>query len=154
MNKILALVVFSLLAQSQAFAGPSVTSGSGNPASNACEKLGGKSDLVADSDGNQSSMCKFGTAVIEEWLLFQTVAYDRKSNALTAFFKNTENKFAGNTENFCLALGGSVLKLQRVSAKGSYRLCRFQDGSLMEVNTLFAGPRAEANAKLVKVLTK
>lgn len=59
------LAAIGLVAVPSAFAAP-------NPASVFCEKLGGKTEMVTQSNGGQIGLCVFENGnVYEEWTLFR-----------------------------------------------------------------------------------
>jgi putative hemolysin len=152
MKNLITLSILSLVLGSSAFAGPSVTSGTGNPAAVLCVKASGQYLITTDANGNQSGVCAFGEAAIEGWALFHAVRNNQDMMAVQALLNNQTPTFAGKPAAYCKAVGGTVYQ----NALGSKKItmCEFEDGSAIEVKTLFAGANSLANEKLVNLLTK
>lgn len=127
--------------------GTSSGSGIPNPASTACVKAGGSLLSFAEGSwhGSQWGICSFAdNAMIGDWTLLGALQGE-KSIAVTSFLAGAWEPAEGPIEGWaalrCEARGGKVMKMvDRLKPSVNFQTCHFEDGSQIEVWTLFAGP--------------
>ncbi len=134
-----------------------------NPASFTCKGLKGKSVAYVDDSGDTVTFCSFGQALVEEWTLWKQIHETVKPAATQAFLHNPENpgtwiNSPGVSSRYCEFLVGKVIRLSTpkvngIGGNGLLDACRFEDGSMMEVETFYRGPNDKKwNSKLTEAL--
>ncbi len=144
--------------------GGSSTVGPANPAAIMCVRVGGK-NISMESEAGALSFCQVGEAFIGNWTLFDAfhAKYFNDENieqsaAVSAYLSKSESeKILGTiaespsieqATSLCMQLGGYVIT-PLPTKKSLLLACRFSDNSIIELMTLFRGPKAKGN----KVLT-
>jgi putative hemolysin len=158
----LALSILITMASALSWAGPSITAGTGNPAAVLCRDLGGQS-INLKNKGGEFALCQFGEGGrIEQWTLFSQLN-GHPQQAVAAFLSPAERTIARKNNGgavgmanpasvYCGQAGGN---LEIATSKtGEVGLCVFPDHSSIEEWSLFLGPTAEVNAKLVEILNR
>ncbi len=149
------LLAIIALQNASALTGSEGTGGVGNPASIFCVSKSGKHEVVTENAG-QFSLCRIGTAAIEEW----TLLYSVKDQTIAAqvFMQHPTPTPVGLcdaqhlAECYCREVGGALKVVNDLEQK-EVKLCRFSDNSIIETTTLFLGPDHESNLILVEILT-
>ncbi len=137
--------------------GGSGTVGPGNPAAITCQQVGGKDLVIEDQNGNQSSLCAVGQAMIETWTLYREVKIQEQQQAIQVFLSHPEAKQFGSAhqaKEYCKYVGGQSEDAKALLTNQMINLCNFPDGSQIEAITLWRGPQAESNQNFVTLLNK
>lgn len=129
--------VFAFLAPVALFC--SVTQAAPNPSVVKCVKLGGKSFNVSSEMG-EMGLCKLDSAMICNWTIFRHLN-GRTQKAVEAY-KN------GFTD--CGLAGGQIESV--TGRKGPMKLCKFDDNSRIEEQTMVRGLQDPSNVKLNEIL--
>ena len=129
-----------------------------NPAAQFCVTVGGQQRTIVSQAG-ESALCDLDTGSIEAWTLFR-YANGAASQAVQAYLDHpapsTVEANEANEGNeagaaYCAQVAGT--SVHQVARDGSaVALCHFEDRSVIEQQTLFAGPQGAGHARLNAVL--
>ena len=131
--------------------------GLANPSAKFCVDNGGKIEMYTNEAG-QGGFCNVGGGIIEEWTLYRYLndPAQTKTKAVSIFLSHPTievspgNGGANPASLYCLKVGGANPGYQ--SPEGAVGVCVFPDRSAIEEWTLFRGPDASSNEKLLKLL--
>lgn len=131
--------------------------GIANPAATYCIEHGGKLENYSSSKGD-GGFCRFDSALIEEWTLYNAKHSDGGAlkDAVRAYLNpgntdiNIGNGGANPASLYCASMGGNTVIY--TSQRGESGMCEFPDRSTIEEWTLYTGPNASRNAKLTELL--
>ncbi len=118
----------------------SVQSFASNPLIHACNQTGGQFHALQIGD-DQVGFCKYGSALIDSLSVLDITSGQRTSTAAALAL----------SEGSDCADSGEFLAVQDLEGI-AFSICRFDDGSAIEVNTLQSGANSSGNAKLVHAL--
>jgi len=117
-----------------------VSAGIANPASVNCGKLGGKTEIKKDAQGNEYGMCTFtdGTSC-DEWALF-------RNEGCKPFTPTTQAAvgLANPASVNCGKVGATSVIMNNPDGS-QYGMCKFPDGTVCEEWALFRGEGCKPN---------
>jgi len=111
-----------------------------NPQIRACRLTEGTFHVVALEE-DQFGFCEYGSAMMDSYSIFDSILESTQSLAVEAFLDSSE----------CTEAQGYVARGTDLEGK-NFDICKFSDGSMIENETLEAGPQAGSNAQLMKAL--
>jgi hypothetical protein len=118
------------------------------PYARECRFAGGIQWLVSIQTQFDTPLCLFGSAAIGAEELAQYKWGNGLAYSLKTFKHQTTPR---NPAGMCDAVGAAYWTA--IDTDGTqWELCKFLDGSVIEINTLAGGVNAPANAKLVRAL--
>ncbi len=120
------------------------------PAARNCRISGGQLWVLNTGAVDELEVCIFGAAMISSDSLYNFTVLGTNNNAVHEYLKNRSN-YGGVPESFCNKVGGYVSAMTDASSN-LYSICRFSDGSAVEVNTLAAGYNTARNSDLTNVI--
>lgn len=118
----------------------SFSSFASNPQIRTCNTTGGVFHS-AHLSGDQVGFCIYGAAMMDSVSLLEVTTTSYKKSAVLAFEAGLN----------CSAAGGSEISVNDLEGH-QFDVCLFSDSSIVELNTLIAGPNSSANAGLVQAL--
>jgi hypothetical protein len=118
----------------------SIPSFASNPLIHACNLTGGAFHVL-QIDDDQVGFCKYGPALIDSLSVLEITSDQRTSTAA---------KLALSAGSDC-ADSGDFVSAQDLEGV-PFSICRFSDGSSLEIKTLQSGADSSSNAKLVHAL--
>jgi putative hemolysin len=122
-----------------------------DPAEAKCSALGG--DALGVARG-QVRLCRVDQAVIDDWTLFWATTSHDVGAAGKAFLAHRPigAMIAGDpAASYCAAVGGTPLSLRDASGKAG-GICKFDDDSIIDLQTLLRGPGEQGNLRLAALL--
>ncbi len=136
------MIISVLLAASASVAAPN--SLSLNPQIRAC-RITNAIFTTLDTNNDNVGFCNYQTAVIGSISILRMLDGD-VSSAVQAYIDTQESSYSN-----CEAAGAQTLSSKQ-NNRASYTLCRFNDGSYIELETLKSGYFANSNNRLTKVI--
>lgn len=111
-----------------------------NPLMRACDLTDGEFHAV-ELENDQFGFCIYGSAMMDSFTILDQIFHSSKTLAAEAF----EDGLSCEEANGYEVVGTDLEGL-------NFEICRFSDGSMIESETLQAGPQSVANTGLVKAL--
>lgn len=111
-----------------------------NPQLHACRLTSGTFHVIALED-DEFGFCEYGSAMMDSYSIFDSIFDSHQSIAVEAFSASLD----------CTEAQGYLIRGTDLEGK-IYEICRFSDDSMIENETLLAGPGSADNAQLVNAL--
>lgn len=124
-----------------------------------CVRLGGMSETVTNKETQKrEEICQIdNNGNIAAETLYRVVVKKEATLATEAYLKHPSAKVADYSGSpawrYCVVVGGKV-EAVLYPDKSVDGMCRFKDGSQINVWTLYYGPKASGNRKLTQILSK
>ena len=129
----------------------STSPGLANPASVNCGKLGGKTEIKKDAEGNEYGMCTFTNSTsCEEWALFR----NEGCKPFTPVTKTQAAVGLANPASVNCGKVGATSVIMNNPDGSQYGMCNFPNGTSCEEWALFRGEGCKPNVAPIATQVK